>query len=82
MFRIEHLDRRELVAGEIRAVMARRRVTAAALSASVGIPPATLSRKLSGKSGITVDELLDISEALGTHPNVFLALVAVEDGAA
>jgi len=47
--------------------MARKRVTAAALSPEVGIPPATLSRKLSGKSSLTVDELLTISDALGIN---------------
>lgn len=52
--------------------MARKRVTAAALSAEVGIPPATLSRKLSGKSGLTVDELLDISDALAVDAAALL----------
>lgn len=71
MFQTEQ-DRRDRVAGEVRAVMARNRVTAAALSAEVGIPPATLSRKLTGKSGLTVDELLDISDALAVDAAVLL----------
>lgn len=64
MFRTEQDDRRERVAGEIRAIMARKRITASVLSAEVGVPAATLSRKLTGKTGITVDELLAISAAL------------------
>lgn len=66
MFHTEQAGHKERIAGEIRAVMARKRITAAALSVEVGIPPATLSRKLSGKSSLTVDELLRLAEALGS----------------
>lgn len=81
-------NRRDRLAGEVRAVMARNRVTAAALSVEIGIPPATLSRKLSGKSGLTVDELLDISDALSVDAAVLLhaareaATPTVNEGAA
>jgi hypothetical protein len=64
--------RRIRVVGEVRAVMARKRVTAPALSAKVGSPPATLSRKLTGKSSLIVDELLDISDALDVDAAVLL----------
>lgn len=58
-------DRRERVAGEVRAHMARQRCTAAKLSTELGIPKATLSRKLNGKTPFLVDELMSIGDVLG-----------------
>lgn len=76
MFRTEH--DREAVAGEVRAHMARKRITAATLSESTDIPPATLSRKLNALSSFTVDELLRVARALDVDPAALLA-VAVAD---
>lgn len=59
-----HADRRERVADEVRAHMARKKLTAAKLSAEVGIPQATLSRKLNGKTPFLVDELMAICDTL------------------
>jgi DNA-binding Xre family transcriptional regulator len=57
-------DRRERVADEVRAHMARQKLSAAKLSATVGIPKATLSRKLNGKTPFLVDELMSICDVL------------------
>jgi len=59
--------------------MARKRVTASTLSALVDIPAATLSRKLAGKSGITVDELLNIADALDVDAASLLATPGVKE---
>lgn len=58
-------DRRERVAAEVRAHMARQKVTASRLSTEVGIPQATLSRKLNGKTPFLVDELMSIGDVVG-----------------
>lgn len=80
MFQTEH-ERRERIAGEIRAVMARQKITAAALSGKVDIAPATISRKLNAKSGFTVDELLDVADALGVDAADLLATPTAEGAA-
>jgi DNA-binding Xre family transcriptional regulator len=72
MFQTEQTTSREKVAGEVRAAMARKRITAAALSAQVDISKAALSRKLNAKACITIDELLDIAEALGVDAGELL----------
>lgn len=74
MFQTEH--DREAVAGEVRACMARQRVTATTLSQAADIPPATLSRKLNAITGFTVEELLRVARALEVAPSTFLAAVA------
>lgn len=53
------------VAAEIRAVMARKRVTQTELAAKISVPTYTLARRLSGEIPITVNELTAIAEALG-----------------
>jgi DNA-binding Xre family transcriptional regulator len=74
MFRTEQDGLRERVAGEIRAAMARKRISATTLSQQVAIPPATLSRKLNAKTGFTVDELLEIADALSVDASELLRL--------
>lgn len=64
MFQTEQDERRERLAGEVRAELARRQITAAALGAQIGSPAATLSRKLNGKTGFTIDELIAIGRVL------------------
>lgn len=53
------------IAGEVRAAMARNRVTTADLADKIGVSPATLHRRMSGATPFTVDELGAISQALG-----------------
>jgi DNA-binding Xre family transcriptional regulator len=76
MFRTDLAGRRERIAGELRAHMARQRITATVLSEAVGIPQATLSRKLNGKSGFTLDELFAIGDQLGVDVTEVLAAAA------
>lgn len=65
---------RQYIAAEVRAALARKtpRVTAGALSESTDISEAALSRKLNGKVGFTVDELLRIAAVLDCDPSAFL----------
>ncbi len=52
-------------AGALRAEMARKRVSQAALAKQVGCSQQRISRRLSGKHPITVDDLEKFAEALG-----------------
>lgn len=52
------------VAEEIRAWMGRRRVTGAALSSALGVSPAWISYRLSGKQEIGLNDLQRIAAAL------------------
>jgi transcriptional regulator with XRE-family HTH domain len=52
------------VTGEIRAVMARKRITQTALAAQLGLPAHLLARRLSNHVALTVDELAAIAAAL------------------
>jgi transcriptional regulator with XRE-family HTH domain len=52
------------VATEIRAAMARKRVTQTALAALIGMPVYSLARRLSNQAPLTVDELAAIAAAL------------------
>lgn len=54
------------VAAEVRGELARTRKTAAALADEISMTRATLSRRLSGASPFTLDELALIAPALGT----------------
>jgi transcriptional regulator with XRE-family HTH domain len=55
----------ELVAEEIRALMARRKVSGRELSAKLGVSPSWISYRLSGKQPIDVNDLLRIANVLG-----------------
>jgi transcriptional regulator with XRE-family HTH domain len=52
------------VAEEIRAMMARRRVSGAALAAELGVSPAWVSYRLSGKQAIDLNDLERIAAVL------------------
>lgn len=54
------------VAGEVRAAMARRKVTQAQLATALGMAQPTVSQKLAGHSPWTVDELGAAAAFLGT----------------
>jgi len=58
-------DYRQAIAAEVRAAMARQRVTQADLAARIGIGRPTLSERLSGQRAFDTDQLLAISAALG-----------------
>ncbi|MGW0043443.1 helix-turn-helix domain-containing protein [Rhodococcus sp. NPDC003348] len=47
---------------EVRALMARRRISQSALASRLGISQSSMSRRLSGESPFTVDELLRLAE--------------------
>lgn len=56
------------VASEVRAQMARIRMTQTALAAVLGLPQSAVSNRLRGKVAFSVDELETVSAALGVHP--------------
>lgn len=58
----------ERVAEEIRAWMGRRRVTGAALAKTLGVSPAWISYRLSGKQPIDLNDLDAIASALKVSP--------------
>lgn len=77
----------EMVAEEIRALMARRKVSGRELSAKLGVSPSWISYRLSGKQPIDVNDLLRIANALGAGvhellPSPDMAALAVEPSAA
>lgn len=63
----------DAVAGEIRAVMARNRVTQVALAEQLDVSHAWVSRRLSGDTAITVGDLVRIAGALGADVATFTA---------
>lgn len=63
---------REYVAANVRAEAARRRLTQTALAGKLGISQEALSRRLTGRVPISVDELVDYASALGVSPSELL----------
>ena len=55
----------ERVGDEVRAMAARRRMTAARLARAIGMTEMTMSRRLSGRYPFDVEELAAISATLG-----------------
>lgn len=58
---------------EIRAELARQRVTQTDLAERIGMPITPLRRRLSGETEISVNELAAIAQALGVPVEQFLA---------
>lgn len=56
---------RESVAEEIRALMARRRVSRQAMATALGVSHTTVWRRLSGETALDLDELESIAGVLG-----------------
>ncbi len=56
---------RELIAAEVRALMGRRRVSGAELARTIGVPQASLQRRLSGRYPFDVETLAKIADAFG-----------------
>ena len=72
--------RRGSVAGEIRAELARRRMSVATLSAGSGIKVDTLRRRLAGKRPFNTDELDSITHFFGLPLNVLLERAEANNG--
>lgn len=68
-----HQARREAIAAEVRAAMARRRETIDRLAPVISVTRSTLSRKLNGHTSFTADELLAIADHLEIQPAVLLS---------
>jgi transcriptional regulator with XRE-family HTH domain len=56
---------RQVIAAEVRAAMARKRITQADLAGQMGIGRPTLSERLSGQRAFDTDQLIQISTILG-----------------
>lgn len=69
-----HAD--ELVAGEIRAELARARITQSALAEQLGVSRTWVSRRLSGEVPLSVGDVAAIAERLGVS---FTTLAAPVD---
>lgn len=54
----------ERIAGQVRAILAQRRLTRRWLADQVGMPVSTLNRRLTGSQAFTVDELAAVAAAL------------------
>lgn len=63
----------EAVAGEIRAEVARQRLTWRTLAQTTDITPSTLSRRMADPASLSLGELVAICSALGITPSVLLA---------
>lgn len=59
---------REQVAAEIRAQLARRRMSGRALAKQLGETPTWVSRRLAGQVPLDVDDIQRIAEVLGLTP--------------
>jgi transcriptional regulator with XRE-family HTH domain len=62
---------RDQVAEEVRALMGRRRVTGAELARAIGVPQASLQRRLAGRYPFDVDLLEAIAGHFGVSATAF-----------
>lgn len=60
------------VAAEVRANMARIRMTQTELAQILGLPQSAISNRLRGKVAFDIDELETVANALGVHPAALL----------
>ena len=70
------LTRTAQVAANIRAELARQRVSQRSLAVGLGMSPAALSNRLSGATPIDVNELGAIADALGVSASALLGVAA------
>ena len=54
----------DIVTGEIRAILARRRIRQGELAIVAGIPERVMARRLQGRTPFTVDEVAAVAGAL------------------
>ena len=66
------LELSQIVSGNVRAEMARRRVTQKELSEAFGIAQTQISKRLNGRSEWRVNDLPPIAEALGVSIDVLI----------
>lgn len=59
---------RELVAGELRATLARKRISAAELARRLGWSQSYTARRVDGRNAIDMDDLQRIAEVLEVEP--------------
>lgn len=64
------------IAAEVRAEMARKRVTGTTLAEATGMSQPTLSRRLSGAIAFDIDELHEVAGVLGLTVTELLARAA------
>jgi transcriptional regulator with XRE-family HTH domain len=62
---------RDRVAEEVRAMMGRRRITGAELARAIGVPQASLQRRLAGRYPFDVDLLEVIAQHFGVPVTAF-----------
>ena len=74
----QHTERRQRIAGEIRAELGRQNRSARQLAVATGISPATLSRRLQGKKPFYLEELESIAQFLELPLSVFTARTEVD----
>lgn len=65
----------QLVAGEIRAELARQRRSQAELATQLGVSRPWLSRRLSGETPLSVGDIANIADALGVALSDLMAPV-------
>lgn len=70
------------VAAELRAEMARQRMTTPRLAHAAGITTSTLRRRLSGESSLTFDEVQTIADCLGINAMRLITTAAPDLAAA
>ena len=63
---------RDAVAANLRAEKGRQRQTNARLAKKTGLPPKTVARRISGETGIDIEDLALLAKALGKDPADFL----------
>lgn len=80
------IDIADVTAGEIRAEMARQRLSQMDLAQRLGISQAKLSRALNGKVPLTLDFIQSVADALGVPFGALLitdsSLTPISDDAA
>ena len=65
-------DMDQAVAEEVRAMVARRRISQKRLAESLDMTPMALSRRLSGAVSISAGELIRLADVLGCRPSELL----------
>lgn len=79
---METTTSRNRVAGEVRASIARSGMKPFRIAQDAGIPQSTLSRRLSGKSAFSVDELIKIAAVLDVEVSTFFPSMRQRSAAA
>lgn len=67
-------DPASMVAANVRRAMRRRGYTGVQMASALGMPQSSWSRRETGKTPLTVDELIDVAEVLDEDPGALLRL--------